>query len=79
MWLSAPSHGRCESKGERDSEAVPGGLDDAEAKLLPSQHSQKQTLVLASGLHYFCGETGFISKPKMPTLEHPSLQRIRGL
>lgn len=26
MWLFAPSHGRCEPKGERDSEAVPRGM-----------------------------------------------------
>lgn len=66
MWLFAPSHGRYEPKGEIDSEALPGG-DDDEVKLLPSQQSQKQMLAFASGLHYFCGETGFISKTKMLT------------
>lgn len=66
MWLFAPSHGRCKPKGERETEAVPGGMDDDEVKLLPSQQNQKQILVLASGLHYFCAETGFISKTKMP-------------
>lgn len=65
MWLFAPSDGRCEPKDERDSEAVPRG-DDGEMKLLPSRQSQKQMLAFASGLHYFCGETGFISKTKMP-------------